>query len=169
MKNVFVEEYDPTIEESFRRQVAVDNDTCFLNILDTAGQEEYKILQDQHIRGGDAFILVCAINSKATLDELKSIHERIVRVKDADPCPVVVAANKCDLPDRSVQPKDIQEVAAQFGCKAFETSAKTRQNVDELFFEAVRVARRFADGTHESDIQTMTEDKSGGKGCCTVL
>lgn len=36
----FVDEYDPTIEDSYRKQVTIDNETCLLDVLDTAGQEE---------------------------------------------------------------------------------------------------------------------------------
>jgi hypothetical protein len=32
-----VEKYDPTIEDSYRKQVEVDNQQCMLEILDTAG------------------------------------------------------------------------------------------------------------------------------------
>ena len=41
MHSRFTEEYDPTIEDSYRKQVTVDDIPCILNILDTAGQEEY--------------------------------------------------------------------------------------------------------------------------------
>lgn len=37
-----MDEYDPTIEDSYRKQVFVDGETCLLDILDTAGQEEYR-------------------------------------------------------------------------------------------------------------------------------
>lgn len=40
----FVDEYDPTIEDSYRKQVVIDGETCLLDILDTAGQEEYRYL-----------------------------------------------------------------------------------------------------------------------------
>ena len=39
--NHFVEEYDPTIEDSYRKQVVIDNESCLLEILDTAGQEGF--------------------------------------------------------------------------------------------------------------------------------
>jgi small GTP-binding protein len=39
IQNHFVEEYDPTIEDSYRKQVVIDGETCQLDILDTAGQE----------------------------------------------------------------------------------------------------------------------------------
>ena len=41
----FIDEYDPTIEDSYRKQVVVDGETCLLDILDTAGQEEYRQVQ----------------------------------------------------------------------------------------------------------------------------
>jgi len=34
VQNHFIDEYDPTIEDSYRRQVAVDGDICLLDILD---------------------------------------------------------------------------------------------------------------------------------------
>ena len=44
----FVDEYDPTIEDSYRKQVVIDGETCLLDILDTAGQEEYRHALTQH-------------------------------------------------------------------------------------------------------------------------
>lgn len=37
VQGVFVEKYDPTIEDSYRKQVEVDGQQCMLEILDTAG------------------------------------------------------------------------------------------------------------------------------------
>ena len=42
IKNDFVTDYDPTIEDSYRRQYTVDNIEGMLDILDTAGQEEFE-------------------------------------------------------------------------------------------------------------------------------
>ena len=43
-----MDEYDPTIEDSYRKQVVVDDETCLLDILDTAGQEEYSAMRSIH-------------------------------------------------------------------------------------------------------------------------
>jgi GTPase KRas protein len=45
IQSVFIEDYDPTIEDSYRKHAKVDDKTCFLEILDTAGQEEYRALR----------------------------------------------------------------------------------------------------------------------------
>ena len=34
-----MEEYDPTIEDSYRKQCVIDDEVAVLDILDTAGQE----------------------------------------------------------------------------------------------------------------------------------
>merc|ERR1712117_895240 len=70
----FAEEYDPTIEDSYRKQVAIDGKPALLDVLDTAGQEEYASLQDQWIREGDGYLIVYAINNKASFDEAEIIR-----------------------------------------------------------------------------------------------
>jgi GTPase KRas len=56
-----VEEYDPTIEDSYRKQVVIDGVPCLLAILDTAGQEEFTALRDQWIRDCEGFIIIYSI------------------------------------------------------------------------------------------------------------
>jgi GTPase KRas protein len=41
-QSMFVEEYDPTVEDNYRKQTSVDDEVCMLDITDTAGQEEYR-------------------------------------------------------------------------------------------------------------------------------
>eukprot|EP01084_Bolivina_argentea_P056829 103936_1 len=65
----FLDEYDPTIEDSYRKQVEIDNRPALLDILDTAGQEEFSSMQDQWMREGKGFLLVYSITSTATFDE----------------------------------------------------------------------------------------------------
>ena len=46
IQNNFLDEYDPTIEDSYRKQVVVDEGTCLLDILDTGGLAEYSVMID---------------------------------------------------------------------------------------------------------------------------
>mmetsp|Transcript_38734 Transcript_38734/g.62980 ORF Transcript_38734/g.62980 Transcript_38734/m.62980 type:complete len:80 (+) Transcript_38734:121-360(+) len=41
----FLDEYDPTIEDSYRKQAVIDNKVALLDILDTAGQDEFSSMQ----------------------------------------------------------------------------------------------------------------------------
>eukprot|EP01129_Flabellula_baltica_P005043 TRINITY_DN17_c0_g2_i1.p1 TRINITY_DN17_c0_g2~~TRINITY_DN17_c0_g2_i1.p1 ORF type:complete len:199 (+),score=47.20 TRINITY_DN17_c0_g2_i1:39-599(+) len=139
----FVDEYDPTIEDSYRKQVVVDDETCLLDILDTAGQEEYSAMRDQYMRTGQGFILTYAITSRSSFDEINTFKEQITRVKDKDNVPMVLVGNKCDLAEeRQVPTTEAQDMAKAWGIPCFETSAKARINVEEAFFELVRVIRR---------------------------
>ena len=65
-----------------------------------------------------------------------------MRIKDGDEFPMIMVGNKCDLQrQRSVTNEMIEELKSQLHLTYLETSAKTRQNVDEVFFELVRLIR----------------------------
>ncbi|KAK0549371.1 RAS1 protein [Tilletia horrida] len=140
----FVDEYDPTIEDSYRKQCVIDDEVALLDVLDTAGQEEYSAMREQYMRAGEGFLLVYSITSRNSFDEISTFHQQILRVKDQDYFPVTVVANKCDLEyERQVTSHEGRELAKQFGCRFIETSAKQRINVDEAFSSLVREIRRY--------------------------
>merc|ERR1712233_53490 len=74
IQNHFIDEYDPTIEDSYRKQVSIANETCLLDILDTAGQEEYSAMRDQYMRTGQGFLCTYAIPSRSSFDEISSFR-----------------------------------------------------------------------------------------------
>lgn len=138
----FVDEYDPTIEDSYRKQCTLDGELVLLDILDTAGQEEYSAMREQYMRTGEGFLLVYSINSRNSLEELQSFYEQIQRVKDTDSVPVLVVGNKCDLEiERQVSYEEGLSLAKSFNCPFLETSAKQRINVEEAFYGLVRSIR----------------------------
>jgi GTPase KRas protein len=142
IQNHFVDEYDPTIEDSYRKQVVIDDETCLLDILDTAGQEEYSAMRDQYMRTGEGFLCVYSITSRGSFDEISSFREQILRVKDKDQVPMIIVGNKCDLEsERQVTQSEGRDLAKSFNSPFMETSAKTRVNVEEAFFELVRLIR----------------------------
>lgn len=84
-----MDEYDPTIEDSYRKQVVIDGETCLLDILDTAGQEEYSAMRDQYMRTGEGFLCVFAIDNMKSFEDVESYRGQIRRVKDADDIPMI--------------------------------------------------------------------------------
>ena len=55
-----------------------------LDILDTAGQEEYSVMRDQYMRTGEGFLLVFAVNNPRSFEKISAFHTQITRLKDAD-------------------------------------------------------------------------------------
>ncbi|KAI7907493.1 ras-like protein 1 [Cokeromyces recurvatus] len=140
----FVDEYDPTIEDSYRKQCVIDSETALLDVLDTAGQEEYSAMREQYMRNGEGFLLVYSITSRMSFEEITTFYQQICRVKDRDYFPMVLIGNKCDLEtDRQVSSQEGRDLAKNFGCHFIETSAKQRIHVDEAFFEVVRDIRKY--------------------------
>ncbi|XP_067934072.1 GTPase KRas-like [Watersipora subatra] len=164
IQNHFVEEYDPTIEDSYRKQVVIDGETCLLDILDTAGQEEYSAMRDQYMRTGEGFLCVFAVNNVKSYSDINLYREQIKRVKDAEEVPMVLVGNKVDLPARTVDSKDANNFASSVSIPYVETSAKTRQGVDDAFYDLVREIRKYKErrGTHKK------KSKSGKRKCAIL-
>ncbi|TPX35799.1 hypothetical protein SmJEL517_g01992 [Synchytrium microbalum] len=135
----FVDEYDPTIEDSYRKQCTVDDELALLDVLDTAGQEEYSAMREQYMRTGEGFLCVYSITNRNSFEEITTFYQQILRVKDRDYFPCVLVGNKADLEsERQVSVEEGRKLARDIGCKFIETSAKKRLNVDEAFYALVR-------------------------------
>ncbi|GAM19627.1 hypothetical protein SAMD00019534_028020 [Acytostelium subglobosum LB1] len=144
VQGIFVEKYDPTIEDSYRKQVEVDGNQCMLEILDTAGTEQFTAMRDLYMKNGQGFVLVYSIISNSTFGELPDLREQILRVKDCEDVPMVLVGNKCDLGDqRQVATEQGEELARKFGgCIFLEASAKNKINVEQIFYDLIRQINR---------------------------
>jgi len=150
-----------------------------LDVLDTAGQEEYSAMREQYMRTGEGFLLVYSITSRSSFEEIVTFQQQILRVKDKDYFPVIVVANKCDLEsERQVSQQEGRDLAKQFGCRFIEASAKQRINVDEAFYNLVREIRRYNKEqsgagkvvTNGGNRQQMhIEDGQKSAKCCVVM
>lgn len=137
----FVERYDPTIEDCYLKQVDVDGVPCVLDIMDTAGQENYKALRDSYMKKGQGFLLVFAVTTPISFTAAQNIHKEILRIKEGQPdIPIVLVANKIDQEnEREVKKAEAEGWARQVGIGYMETSAKTNTNINEAFFTLVRM------------------------------
>ncbi|KNC48166.1 GTPase KRas [Thecamonas trahens ATCC 50062] len=139
----FVDEYDPTIEDSYRSQYEIDGESVILDILDTAGQEEYSAMRDNYMRTGGGFLIVFAITSRASFEEVPGFRNQVLRVKDASEVPLVICGNKCDLEnDRQIPKDEAESLARSYSVPFIEASAKSGHNVKEVFFTLVREIER---------------------------
>lgn len=91
-----MEKYDPTIEDFYRKEIEVDGSPCVLEILDTAGTEQFASMRDLYIKNGQGFLVVYSITNHQTFQDIKTMKEQISRVKGKSPY-VVLEACICHL------------------------------------------------------------------------
>ncbi|KMU80012.1 GTPase HRas [Coccidioides immitis RMSCC 3703] len=138
-----------------------------LEVLDTAGQEEYTSLRDQWIRDGEGFVLVYSITSRSSFTSIQKFYNQIQLVKESassgsptgagylssqmngsnsgppQPVPVMLVGNKCDKAvERAVSSQEGYGLARDLGCEFVEASAKNCINVEKAFFDVVRLLRQ---------------------------
>ncbi|QSZ37084.1 hypothetical protein DSL72_009176 [Monilinia vaccinii-corymbosi] len=189
VQNIWIESYDPTIEDSYRKMIEVDvsllgflsskngwergweicanaaswvnrdDNACWrceiylafllvegvntdmqINRLDTAGTEQFTAMRELYMKTGQGFLLVFSITSQSSLNELSELRETIIRIKDDDNVPIVIVGNKSDLEqDRMVSRQTAFNVSQSWGnAPYYETSARRRANVDEVFIDLCR-------------------------------
>lgn len=167
IQQVFCDEYDPTIEDQHRKQVVIDDECTLLDILDTAGQEEYSAMRDQYIRSAEGFLLVFSLTSRSSFEEAKEIYKQILRVnEEKDKVAVVLLANKSDLiHERQVSTNEIEKFTQISGIPYFEGSAKERINVDQSFFQVVRLIRHEKNKLSQKVNSSVKKKKSK---CCIM-
>eukprot|EP00300_Choanocystis_sp_HF-7_P033401 c45744_g1_i1.p1 GENE.c45744_g1_i1~~c45744_g1_i1.p1 ORF type:complete len:332 (+),score=60.42 c45744_g1_i1:82-996(+) len=143
VNNVFLVDYEPTIEDSFMKQLTVDDESCRVSILDTAGQEEYATITDQYIDVGQGFLIVFDLTNADSIHDANRIHGKVLRSHEGKrKLPVVLVGNKADMVNnRVITEADAKAAAASLACAYYETSALTRQNVELVFHEVVRLIR----------------------------
>uniref|UniRef100_A0A8C5WK36 RAP1B, member of RAS onco family n=1 Tax=Leptobrachium leishanense TaxID=445787 RepID=A0A8C5WK36_9ANUR len=144
VQGIFVEKYDPTIEDSYRK-------VC----------EQFTAMRDLYMKNGQGFALVYSITAQSTFNDLQDLREQILRVKDTDDVPMILVGNKCDLEDERVVGKEQgQNLARQWNnCAFLESSAKSKINVNEIFYDLVRQINR----------KTPVPGKARKKSTCRLL
>jgi len=168
MYDEFVEDYEPTKADSYRKKVIFDGQEAQIDILDTAGQEDYAAIRDNYFRSGEGFLCVFSITEKESFEATTEFREQILRVKgveqNTDSIPFILVGNKVDLEDkRQVSLAEAEKRAANWKVTYVETSAKTRLNVDKIFYDLMR---RINDKKKEDKPQESTDNNGSGGGCC---
>lgn len=156
MYDEFVEDYEPTKADSYRKKLIMDDEEIQVDILDTAGQEDYAAIRDNYFRSGDGFLCVFSITEQESLNNAQELREQILRVKNDENIPLLLVGNKADLVDRRVVSFEAaSEQAQRWRAPYIETSAKTRQNVDFAFNELVKEVKKRRD----SQVNALSNEK----------
>ena len=117
-----------------------DDQKVKANYIDTAGQEKFRAISVNYLKGTDGVILVFDITNKETFDLLETWLKELKDTNKADVSKVLIG-NKSDLSgERQVTVEDAQYLADTMKCKYFEASAKSGENITEALDEIARVS-----------------------------
>ncbi|XP_043264623.1 ras-like protein A isoform X2 [Colletes latitarsis] len=166
MYDEFVEDYEPTKADSYRKKVVLDGEEVQIDILDTAGQEDYAAIRDNYFRSGEGFLCVFSITEDDSFQATQEFREQILRVKNDENIPFLLVGNKSDLQEkRKVSLAEAQARSQQWGVPYVETSAKTKENVDKVFFDLMcAIAARKA-----QENQGDGNERKKKRNCCILL
>ena len=154
----FPTEHDTTVEDQYRINITIDDKKCDLEILDTAGQDDYQTMLDTWIEFGNCYLLVYSIDDLESFNSLKKKYERICQIKNNENFSVVIVGNKCDLPEneRKVQKTEVENYCKSISVEFMEASALNKINVKEAFTAVV----------HDYLIKSSSNDNKTGRFSC---
>ncbi|KAK7503889.1 hypothetical protein BaRGS_00005012 [Batillaria attramentaria] len=146
-EGTFDSAYLATIATEYaEKEVTVDDKKYVLYVVDTCGAERFKSLTQNFYRGTQICLLTFALDDYASFCNLSNWREEFLHFSGVDRAlqfPFIVVGNKADLPHEQ---RVVKSISAQAWCENgghgdipyIEASAKTGQNVEELFLTAVK-------------------------------
>ena len=135
----FLSEQEATIEEQFSKTLILENINCKLDILDTAGQDDYQSMIDTWINSVDGYILVYSIDNYESFEAIKVRYDRIIKNKKNKNFSIIVVGNKCDLTNnRKVTTEEAENYCKELNVNFLECSALENINVKETFLSCAK-------------------------------
>ena len=110
----FMEKYDPTIEDFYRKEIEVDGSPSVLEILDTAGTEQFASMRDLYIRNGQGFVIVYSITNHQTFQDIKTMREQVIFVLYTK---LYLTGTKFLLPPETDHPGERNRPGAPAACR----------------------------------------------------
>ena len=155
------EEGDTTLEDHYKIYPEINNEKVEVEIIDTAGQDDYQNFFDTWVQYSDGFLLIFAINDLSTFDIVKKRYNKIITMK-GNQIPIILIGNKKDLDnERKVSFKDAKTFANENKIQYYETSALNDEinECKNILLEITKkiFAKKFKNNTNK------------GECCCSLL
>ena len=154
---------------SFKEIVLDNNKKVKLKVIDTGGQEKYRSLSKSYFKNADGVLFVYSINDE---DSFNNIKEWITLFNEnnngKEGIPQILVETKNDLV-RTVDEESSKEFAEENGLTRISTSAKTNENIEELFQEmAERIYKEYTKtaNSKQKKISLEAESKKKKYVCC---
>ena len=135
-----------------------------VEIIDTAGQEDYQNFFDTWVNYAEGFILIFSINDKNSYNVVQSKYNKIIARKGNN-IPIILVGNKKDLVnEREVNDIDVKKFAKEKKINYIETSAITGENCQETFYEISKLVY-----IQKYNVKNIYDEIRIKKCCCNII
>ena len=160
--NPFNDTYEVSIGIDFMsKNIRFRGQNIKIQIWDSAGQEKYKGLIPSYVRNSSIVFIVYDASNRSSFE---NIPNWISFVKNIEKTIMILCGNKIDL-EREVETQDGEQLAKNEGLLFFECSAKTNENIKNMFFSSIATLPTFGiDDESERDnlVRELLEENGGG-------
>ncbi len=164
-----MEDYEPTKADSYRKTLLLGGSECQIDILDTAGQEDYAVVRDNYFRSGEGFLCVFSLVDRESFAGVSEIRDNVLRVKVDERTPLILVGNKADLQEsREINSEEPSSLSSSWGVPYVETSAKTKLNVDKVYYDLLGMIQKRKEMMDKTAGST-TNKKKKKKSKCVIL
>ena len=142
--SIFVRYFKDEFSNTSLTTIGIDFKTKFfklgetkikINYIDTAGQEKFKAIAENYLKGADGVILVFDLTNRETL-KLIDYWAECFKKNNRDNIGLILFGNKTDLEeDRDISYEEGKKLGDKLGCKYYEGSAKTGENIELVMNE----------------------------------
>ena len=143
-----------------------------LQIWDTAGQERFRTITKTYYKGAHGIILTYDVTDENSFKNIRNWVKQIEQNAQSNVCKVLVG-NKCDREDRKISYEEGAKLASEFKMQFFETSAKSKYNVNETFTYLTKEILNNSNSSTTVDSNSVsirnpsnTDNKKDKKKCC---
>ncbi|ODQ82111.1 hypothetical protein BABINDRAFT_174685 [Babjeviella inositovora NRRL Y-12698] len=151
------------------RTIEVNGKKIKLQVWDTAGQERFRTITTAYYRGAMGIIIVYDTTDSRTFDNVENWFAT-VNQHASDEAQLMLVGNKCDdLENRQVPREKAVELAKRLNIPFVEASAKSNENVDQVFYELAKlIQENVGDAVVETNngVNVASSNDSTKSSCC---
>ena len=159
--NPFNDTYEVSIGIDFMsKNIRFRGQNIKIQIWDSAGQEKYKGLIPSYVRNSSIVFIVYDVSNRSSFE---NIPKWIEFVKNIEKTTIILCGNKNDL-TREVETNEGEDLAKKEGLPFFECSAKTNENIKNMFFSSIAILPTFGvydEAEKENLIKELLEENGG--------
>ena len=159
--NPFNDTYEVSIGIDFMsKNIRFRGQNIKIQIWDSAGQEKYKGLIPSYVRNSSLVFIVYDISNRTSFE---NVQNWINFVKNIEKTTMILCGNKIDL-NREVEIKEGKELAEREGIKFFECSAKTNENIKNMFYGSIAILPTFGvyeESERDNLVKELLEENGG--------